>query len=46
MLNLIPQVKVLYLIGNPLVKETKFYRRLVVGTLKSLLYLDQKGVDK
>lgn len=45
MLNLIPQVKCLYLSGNPLVRETKHYRRVIIGALKNLLYLDQRGID-
>jgi hypothetical protein len=46
MLDLIPQVKCLYLINNPLVRETKHYRRVMIGTLKNLLYLDERGIDQ
>jgi hypothetical protein len=28
------------------VREIKHYRRVVVGTLKSLVYLDQRGIDQ
>lgn len=45
MFNLIPQVKLLYLSGNPLVRETNHYRRTVVAKLPSLMYLDQRAVD-
>lgn len=45
LLDLIPQVKVLYLFGNPLVRGMSFYRRVVIGSLKKLLYLDQRTVD-
>lgn len=45
MFDLIPQVKVLYLSGNPLVRETNHYRRTVVARLPALMYLDQRGVD-
>ena len=45
MFNLIPQVKCLYLSGNPLVREVTHYRRTVIATLSELMYLDQRGVD-
>ena len=45
LLDLIPQVKVLYLFGNPLVREMTYYRRMIIGNLKNLLYLDQRTVD-
>ena len=38
--DLMKQVRLLYLIGNPLVRETKPYRRTTVGSLPTLTYLD------
>lgn len=43
--DLVGQVKCLYLSGNPLVREIEHYRRVVVGKLKNLLYLDQRAVN-
>jgi dynein assembly factor 1 len=43
--GLLPQVRCLYLSGNPLVREVTHYRRTVVGRLAQLLYLDQRAVD-
>lgn len=43
--DLIPQIKCLYLSGNPFVRQTKHYRRMVIGKLTNLMYLDQRGVD-
>lgn len=45
MFDLIQQVKCLYLMGNPLVKDINHYRRTVVGKLPQLMYLDQRTVD-
>ena len=44
--DLIPQIKCLYLSGNPLVREINHYRRTIIGKLFNLLYLDQRAVDK
>lgn len=44
--DLLPQVRCLYLSGNPLVREIGHYRRTVVGRLTNLLYLDQRAVDQ
>jgi dynein assembly factor 1 len=44
LLDIIPQVKCLYLMENPLVREVEHYRRTIVGKLKNLLYLDQRAV--
>lgn len=44
--DLVPQVKCLYLSGNPLVREITHYRRTVVGKLRNLLYLDQRAVTE
>jgi len=44
--DLIQQVKCLYLMGNPLVREVLHYRRTLVGKLKNLMYLDQRAVDQ
>lgn len=46
MIPLFSGAKCLYLIGNPFVKDLKFYRRRIVGELLNLVYLDQKGVDQ
>jgi dynein assembly factor 1, axonemal len=43
---LIPQIKCIYLSGNPLVREIGHYRRTIIGRLPNLLYLDQRAVDK
>lgn len=42
--DLIPQMKVLYLMGNPFVREVEHYRRSIVGRLKNLLYLDERNI--
>jgi dynein assembly factor 1 len=44
--DLLPQIKCIYLSGNPLVREIVHYRRTIVGRLPNLLYLDQRAVDK
>lgn len=41
---MVPQIKCIYLSGNPLVREIEHYRRTVIGKLKNLLYLDQRAV--
>lgn len=43
--DLIPQVKCLYMMGNPLVREVSYYRRTFVAKLKELMYLDQRRVE-
>lgn len=44
-IQLFSNLKCLYLMGNPFVRELKFYRRRMVAELPELLHLDQKGVD-
>ena len=44
--DLMPQIKCIYLTGNPLVREVTHYRRTVIGKLKNLLYLDQRTVNE
>ena len=39
-----PDLKVLYLMGNPVVKSIKHYRKTLVGRCKSLKYLDDRPV--
>ena len=39
-----PDLKVLYLMGNPVVKSIKYYRKTLVGRCKGLKYLDDRPV--
>ena len=39
-----PDLRVLYLMGNPVVKNIRNYRRTVVSRCKSLKYLDDRPV--
>jgi hypothetical protein len=40
----LPQLAVLYLMGNPCVKKLRHYRKVVVGRIKTLKYLDDRPV--
>jgi dynein assembly factor 1, axonemal len=39
-----PDLRVLYLMGNPIVKSIPHYRKTVVGRLRNLRYLDERPV--
>jgi hypothetical protein len=39
-----PDLRVLYLMGNPVVKSIKFYRKTVIATCPHLKYLDDRPV--
>jgi len=43
-LEQVPDLRVLYLMGNPCVKEIKNYRKAVVSRCKNLRYLDERPV--
>lgn len=43
-LEQMPNLKVLYLKGNPCIKKVKNYRRTVISRLKNLTYLDDRPV--
>jgi dynein assembly factor 1 len=43
-LEQMPDLRVLYLMGNPCVKDIKNYRRAVVSRCKNLRYLDERPV--
>lgn len=39
-----PDLRVVYLMGNPCVKHIRHYRKMIVGRCKSLKYLDDRPV--
>ena len=39
-----PDLRVLYLMGNPVVKNIKHYRKTIIGKCKALRYLDDRPV--
>ena len=43
-LEQMPNLKVLYLKGNPFVKEVKNYRKYIISRIKTLSYLDDRPV--
>lgn len=43
-LSRMPDLRVLYLMGNPCVKHIKHYRRIIVARCKNLRYLDDRPV--
>lgn len=45
-LDLMPQVKLLHLDGNPFCDGIGNYRRKTVGRLKKLLYLDDRSINE
>ncbi len=42
----IPNLRVLYLMGNPLPRKTRDYRRVIISRCKELTYLDQRPVNE
>jgi dynein axonemal assembly factor 1 len=44
-LSTLPNLRCLYLKGNPFVRNTKNYRRMVISACKSLQFLDDRPVD-
>ena len=44
LLKQLPNLKVLYLKGNPVVEQIKNYRKIVISTFPKLTYLDDRPV--
>ena len=42
----LPQLKCLYLKGNPVVSKVKNYRKTIISTIPNLTYLDDRPVDE
>ncbi|XRB04221.1 dynein axonemal assembly factor 1 [Pycnococcus provasolii] len=44
LLSKLPELRVLYLKGNPLVRVTRHYRKTVIASIPTLTYLDERPV--